>query len=212
MNTLTEIIVIDYGLGNLNSVVRAITAAGGKCRISANHADFVHAKKLILPGVGAFAAGMDGLRERKMIEPLIEQVKKGKELLGLCLGMQLLFDKGEEFGTHKGLGLIPGVVKKLHPMTEEAKIPHMGWNALLYPKNKKWKNTILENLKEKDMVYFVHSFAPAPSLPAHCIAETVYGNEYFCSVVSNGNIHGTQFHPEKSGEIGQKILRKFLKS
>lgn len=211
MTKTPQITIIDYGLGNLNSVVRAVTAAGGNGVISSDPSDMARAEKLILPGVGAFQAGMDGLRERKLIEPLIEQVENGKHLLGLCLGMQLLFEIGEEFGEHLGLGLIPGLVKKLQPIEKDTKIPHIGWNSVICPKHKTWDGTILENIQEGEMVYFVHSYVPVPKIPEDCLAETRYGGALFCSVVSKHHVHGTQFHPEKSGEVGQKILRAFLR-
>ena len=204
-----EILIIDYGLGNLNSVARGVFAAGGEPIISQDPNDFKKATKIILPGVGAFAAGMDGLKKRKLIAPILEYVKSGREILGLCLGMQLLFKKSEEFGSHRGLGFFDGTVKLISPKQKDTfKIPHVGWNSLKKPKGKNWKGTILEDIAQDDMVYFVHSFAPTVS--SDTLAQTEYGGEVFCSVIYKNNCGGTQFHPEKSGEVGQKILKRFV--
>lgn len=203
------IFIVDYGLGNLNSVARGIVAAGGKPLILQNPKDFKKAQKLILPGVGAFAAGMEGLKKRKLVEPILEYVKSKRELLGLCLGMQLLFKKSEEFGNHQGLGFFADTISLIAPKQKDKyKIPHVGWNSLKKPKNTKWHGTILENTCEGDMVYFVHSFAS--KVGKHSLAQTEYGGEIFSSAVALDNIIGTQFHPEKSGKIGLKILEKFI--
>ena len=203
--------IIDYGLGNLNSVARGVAAAGGKAFISQNPKDLQDAKKVILPGVGAFAAGMEGLKKRKFVEAILKYTDTKRELLGLCLGMQLLYDRSEEFGNHRGLCLVKGTVKAISPKRKDIfKTPHVGWNSLLRPKKVSWKKTILESINPGDMVYFVHSFAAPPT--STTIAQTEYGGEVFCSVISDGNIYGTQFHPEKSGGVGQKILRKFVEN
>jgi len=205
-----SILIIDYGLGNLNSVSRGVAAAGGIPKISQNHKDLRDADKVILPGVGAFAAGMEGLKKGNFINTIKEYVAKDRELFGLCLGMQLLFEHSEEFGKHSGLGLVKGTIKPLSPKNKQIfKIPHIGWNSLLKYKVSKYTGTILEDVKDGDMVYFVHSFA-APVTSA-TLAQTEYGNQRFCSVVSYKNVSGTQFHPEKSGEVGQEILRQFIK-
>ena len=204
-----QILIIDYGLGNLNSVARGVAATGGKPLISQNPKDLLDAKKVILPGVGAFAAGMEGLKKRKLVKPILEYVKSGRELLGLCLGMQLLLNSSEEFGNHQGLGLISGTVKRIKPANKNIfKIPHIGWNSLIKPKGKSWVGTILGDVADGDMVYFVHSYAPPVN--KNSLAQTEYGGIVFCSVVAKDNVTGTQFHPEKSGAIGQKILKRFV--
>ena len=211
MSAADIVVIVDYGLGNLNSVSRAVRAAGGEPVISSDPQVVAEATKLILPGVGAFEAGMVGLRERDLIEPLNQQVSAGTPLLGLCLGMQLLFTESEEFGLHQGLGYIPGRVKLLQPTAPATKIPHIGWNALRPPgKTANWKGSVLKDVKPGEMVYFVHSFVPHVKDPVHILAQTEYGGESFCSVTARANVTGTQFHPEKSGEVGQKILRQFL--
>lgn len=204
-----SILIIDYGLGNLNSVIRALYAAGGKPYISQKPQDLLNAPKAILPGVGAFAAGMEGLKKRNLVEPILEYVRTGRELLGLCLGMQLLFKNSEEFGNHQGLGLIDGTVKLLKPANKDIfKIPHVGWNSLTKSNGKNWADTILEDVAQGDMVYFVHSYASPVNKDT--LAQTEYGEVVFCSVVAKDNVIGTQFHPEKSGEVGQKILKRFV--
>lgn len=207
---MNKIIIIDYGLGNLLSVKRAVFAAGGDPVISGNPKDILDNDRLILPGVGAFLAGMKGLEKAKLIESFKEAVRKGKKILGICLGMQLLMETSEEFGLHQGLGLIKGHVKLLVPKVEGVKIPQIGWNKLLKPKSTNWENTILEDVKIDEMAYFVHSYAVYPSKKENWLAQTEYGGEIFCSVVSCGNIEATQFHPEKSGEVGQRILKSFI--
>ncbi len=204
-----KIVIIDYGLGNLLSVKRAVIAAGGDPIISKNPQDIKDSNKLILPGVGAFSAGMEGLKRAELIEPFKDAAKKGKQILGICLGMQLLMDTSEEFGLHKGLGLIKGQVKLLKPKDQDRfKIPHIGWNSLL--KGESWENSVLEDLKNGEMAYFVHSFAVYPGKKEDWLAKTEYGGEVFCSVLSCDNIAATQFHPEKSGDVGQRILRSFI--
>lgn len=209
---MKKVIIIDYGLGNLLSVKRAVSAAGGDPVISGNPKDILdNNDRLILPGVGAFSAGMDGLKKAELIEPFKDAARKGKKILGICLGMQLLMETSEEFGLHQGLGLILGYVKLLKPKkNSKYKIPQIGWNSLLMPKNINWKDTILEDIKNGEMTYFVHSYAVYPSKKEDWLAQTDYGGEIFCSVISCGNIEATQFHPEKSGEVGQRILRKFI--
>lgn len=207
---MNKIIIVDYGLGNLLSVKRAVSAAGGDPVISGNPKDILNNDRLILPGVGAFSAGMEGLKKAELIEPFKEAVRKGKKVLGICLGMQLLMETSEEFGLHKGLGLIEGHVKLLAPKNKDLKIPQIGWNSLFKPRLANWENTILEDVKIGEMAYFVHSYGVYPSKEENWLAQTEYGGEIFCSVVSCGNIEATQFHPEKSAEVGQRLLRKFI--
>ncbi len=204
-----SVLIIDYGLGNLNSVMRGVLAAGGKPYISQNPQDLKNAQKAILPGVGAFAAGMEGLAKRNFESAIAQYVEAKKELLGLCLGMQLLFTKSEEFGVHAGLGFMAGTVKLLSPKKKDTyKIPHVSWNSLSMPEGVSWKTTILEDIKEGDMVYFVHSYAPPVSKDT--LAQTEYGGVVLCTVGEKDNVTGTQFHPEKSAQVGQKILKRFI--
>ena len=215
------VVIVDYGLGNLFSIARAIKNVGGNAEISSDPEKIIAANRLILPGVGAFGDGIKGLRERNLIEPIKVYAASGKPLLGICLGMQLLMSESEEFGLHKGLNLIEGkVIRFQEPNKKTFKIPHVGWNKLIpytnrkpikaSDKTKSWRGTVLENINEGTYVYFVHSYFVIPDNPLHITAVTEYGNDLSCSVVSKKNIFGCQFHPELSGEVGLDIYRQFL--
>ncbi|MDD5086530.1 MAG: imidazole glycerol phosphate synthase subunit HisH [Candidatus Nanoarchaeia archaeon] len=205
---------MDYGLNNLKSLRKALEKIGKKVKIISTPEEIMNAKYLILPGVGAFGDGMRRIREMNLEEPIRKKIKEGTPLLGICLGMQLLFSESEEFGIHKGLDLIEGRVIKLKPSENgntRYKIPHIGWNKLRAPSfnNPVWSSSLLNNTEEQDEFYFVHSYHPVPSNQDYVIATTEYGNQEFCSVVKKDNITGVQFHPEKSGECGLKILENF---
>lgn len=205
--------IIDYGLGNLKSVISGFQRIGHKAIIISTPEEILKAESIVLPGVGAFEDGMKGLKERNLIDALNEYVNSGKPLLGICLGTQLLMGESEEFGIHKGLGIVKGrVVQFKGPSQVNEKnyrVPHMGWNSLILPKNKKWSSTILSKTQENSEVYFVHSFIVVPDDEEHILATTEYGGQEFCSLIKKGNIYGCQFHPEKSGEIGSKMLEVF---
>lgn len=196
-----KIAIIDYGAGNLFSVKNALDYIGADSTVTKSADVLEKADKIILPGVGAFADAMKKLGETGLIQTIKEQAQK-KPLLGICLGMQMLFDKSYEFGETDGLGLIPGTVELMTP--PDLLIPQIGWNRLLYNE----KCPILDGLGDEPYVYFVHSYA------ANCASENVAaytdygGNVPAC--VFRGNVYGCQFHPEKSGETGLKILRNFL--
>ena len=198
------IAIIDYGVGNLFSLVSSLKYLGIEATIATKSEDIVKADKIILPGVGAFEMAMQKLENSGMKETLLDEVKKGKYLLGICLGMQMLFEKSYEYGVHKGLGLISGkVCPLLGDIDEELKIPHMGWNSLIFKK----QDEFLKDIKEGDFVYFVHSF-----YAKECSADTLSTCEYdkeVTAIVRKGNVIGTQFHPEKSGEVGLKLLKTF---
>jgi imidazole glycerol-phosphate synthase subunit HisH len=173
---------------------------------------------VILPGVGAFQAGMDGLKKRGLTQVVKKFASTGKPMLGICLGAQLMLEEGHEFGKFKGLGMIPGKVV-IFPKLKDAKIPHIGWNTFSSKKQvvngkeikPESKGTILDSIDDGAYVYFVHSYILKPSKKDHVLAETTYGGYTFCSAVKSGNIYGTQFHPEKSGEVGLKIIGNFVK-
>lgn len=219
----SRVTIVDYGLGNLFSVARALKYVGAEVEITDVPEKILNAEKLILPGVGAFGDGMNNLRERGLVEIIKGYFKSGRLLLGICLGMQLLMSEGEEFGLHKGLDLIQGRAVRLKPQTKDNdcyKIPHIGWNSILYPMNNNykyigretpWKKTIFENLKEGVFVYFAHSNIVVPDNPTFHLAETEYGNTRFCSAIHKENIYGCQFHPEKSGEVGLEIYKQFVR-
>jgi glutamine amidotransferase len=208
------IAVIDYGLGNLGSITKALDFLSCKSVIINNPKDLFEAEKIIIPGVGAFGDAMKNLQEKNFLQTIKEISKQGIPLLGICLGMQILLSESEEFGFHKGLDIIPGKVKKMPSEIKNDnfyKIPHIGWNSLIRPKNISWEKTILENFSKNNEAYFVHSFACYPEKSEHILAYTEYGGHLFPSVIKKGNVYGCQFHPEKSREPGLSILKSFAK-
>ena len=203
------IAIIDYGVGNLFSLRSSLRAIGAQAEVTGDAAVLEKADKLILPGVGAFADAAALLRRNGLDRVVISQARTGKPLLGICLGMQLLFDRSLEYGKHAGLGLIPGTVEPIREVIPAGyKVPHIGWNALHFPKDKA-RSPIFAGLEEGEHVYFVHSFAGF-DCKGQCTATTEYGAE-LTAAVQNGNVYGTQFHPEKSGETGLKILKAFCR-
>jgi len=201
--TQNKIALIDYGLGNLFSVERALKAVQADYKLTDNPEDLLRANKLILPGVGAFSDGMKGLLKRQLIKPIQQAINQGKSLLGICLGMQLLMETGHEFGEHTGLGLISGEVIKIK--TKE-KLPQIGWNQIKIIKT----DPLLDGVSNKTWFYFVHSFVIRPKNNNSIVAVTDYGGDNFCSIIRNHNIYGVQFHPEKSDQQGIKIYANFV--
>jgi glutamine amidotransferase len=198
------IAVVDYGMGNLRSVLNALESIDAEARLVPDPGDLAAAEKIILPGVGAFGDGMRELRERGLVEPLRERAADGCPLLGICLGMQLLADRSFEYGEHEGLGLIPGDVKLIE--TEPGlRIPHVGWNDLLV----KGDGALFSGLGEDPIVYFVHSYEFVPADADAVIATTDYGREVVAGVGRDG-VFGVQFHPEKSQRDGIQLLRNFV--
>ncbi len=197
--------IVDYGVGNLFSLVSSFKAIGVDA-IATSDVDVIRsAEKIVLPGVGAFGDAAEKLFSSGLAEIVIEQASVGKPLLGICLGMQLLFEKSYEFGEYRGLGLIKGEIRPISDVIDkELKIPHIGWNSLSFSGN---KNEIFKYLKDGDYVYFVHSFYGA-NCKESVIATTEYGAT-LTAAVANKNVYGCQFHPEKSGEVGLKILKAF---
>ena len=203
-----NIVIIDYNIGNVKSISNAFKKFGIDTIITNNKEAILKADGVILPGVGAFAHGMENLKKYSLIDTLNLYVEKNKPLLGICLGMQLLLEESEEFGNTKGLGFIKGKVIKI-PIKQD-KLPHVSWNDIK-PKTLSWKNTILDSIKEKSDMYFVHSFVAVPESERNILSVTEYGGVEFCSAVKKNNIYGTQFHPEKSGKIGLKVIENFVK-
>ena len=198
------IAIIDYGVGNLFSLKSSFAAIGYDALVTSDPEVLRAADRLILPGVGAFGDAAQKLKASGLGEVLCEQAAKGKPIMGICLGMQLLFDKSYEYGVHEGLGLISGSVRPISEVIpKDYKIPHIGWNSLKF----KRKSPIFKYLKDGDHVYFVHSFYAADCEDA-VIADAEYGAE-LTAAVQNGNVYGCQFHPEKSGNVGLNILRAF---
>ncbi len=197
------IAIVDYGAGNLRSVQNTLKHVGAETKTVSKPSELDGADKIVLPGVGAFGAGMAALRESGFVEPIIQAVKTGIPLLGICLGMQYLFEASEEMGIHQGLGLLPGRVVKFPP--NGPLVPHIGWNQL----HIRQQNPLLRGVNEGDYAYFVHSYYVEASDPNDILASTDYGLNY-ASVVGRGNIFGIQCHPEKSQHVGQRILRNFV--
>jgi glutamine amidotransferase len=199
----TETTIIDYGMGNLRSVEKTVEAVGGRPAITGNPDVIRKAARLILPGVGAFGDAMENLRRCGLDEAVREAVGFGAPLLGLCLGLQLIFTQSEEFGNHEGLNLIPGRVRRLS--NPGLRVPHVGWNQIegIRP------DPLLKNIPEGTYFYFVHSFYVEPAMPENILRWTDYGHR-FCSIARKDNVWGAQFHPEKSQDAGKQLLRNFL--
>ena len=211
---MIEVTVIDYGVGNLLSVSRALEHCGAKVTVTADPKSILSASRVVLPGVGAFADGMAALQANGLDTVACQVAAKGTPLLGICLGMQLLFDESEEFGATTGLGLIPGRVVNIPAITttgESQKIPHIGWNELVLPSQyRSWQTKLLTDVTPGEAVYFVHSFMAVPASNSHRLADCIYGGIPISAAVQRENVAGCQFHPEKSGEVGLKILRRFI--
>ena len=199
------IAIIDYGVGNLFSLASSFRAVGADICVTGNESDIKKCERIVLPGVGAFADAAAKLRQSGLDGVIKREVSSGKPLLGICLGMQLLFEKSYEYGCHEGLSLVPGEVRPIDSMiTPGLKVPHIGWNALSFTANE----PLFKYIKEGDCVYYVHSF-----YGKDCDESTIASSEYGIKItgaVRNGKVYGTQFHPEKSGEVGLNILRAFL--
>ncbi len=201
------IAIVDYGVGNIFSLVSSLKSIGVDACLTKNPADIEKADKIILPGVGAFEDAAKKLKDSGMQETVLNEVKKGKPLLGICLGMQLLFDRSFEYGEHKGLGLIEGDICAIEPdIPKDLKIPHIGWNALIFPKDKP-KSKLYKYVEEGECVYFVHSFY-GKNCDSSVSAYSEYGSLLTASVEKD-NVYGTQFHPEKSAVTGLNILKAF---
>ncbi len=196
--------IVDYGVGNLFSLRSSFAAIGAEAVVSRDPVLLSSCDRLLLPGVGAFGDAARLLRESGMAELVLREAAAGKPILGICLGMQLLFDRSLEYGDHPGLGLIPGTIRPIaEAIPRGLKIPHIGWNALHFVK----KNPLFRYVKEGDHVYFVHSFH-ATDCDGATVAVTEYGAP-LCAAVASQNVFGCQFHPEKSGAVGLSILRAF---
>lgn len=203
-----RVVIVDYGLGNLASVERALRHLGARPEISADPAVLADAPRAVLPGVGAFGTAMQNLSDRGLIEPLRAFASMGRPLLGICLGMQLIMDESEEGGRREGLGLIPGRVIRL-PAQPGVKVPHIGWSAIA-PAARDWAGTILASLAPEAALYFVHSYLVEPADPGDVLAVTTYGGCRYCSLIQRRNVVGCQAHPEKSSAAGLALLANFL--
>lgn len=211
---MNEVTVIDYGVGNLLSVSRALEHCGARVTITSESAAILASARVVLPGVGAFSDGMAAL-QAKGLDTLVHQLAvAGTPLLGICLGMQMLFDESEEFGATAGLGLIPGRVVHIPATTttgEPHKIPHIGWNELVLPVQcDTWQSGLLADVEPGEAVYFAHSFMVVPASQEFRLADCNYGGIPISAAVQRDNVMGCQFHPEKSSAVGLKILRRFI--
>jgi len=208
-------VIVDYGMGNIFSIQMAIKAIGGEAEMSSNPKTIASADRIILPGVGAFQKAMNELQRLNLIETICTFAATGKSIIGICLGMQLLFSESFEFGEHKGLNLVEGKVLRFHKSEADRsiKIPQIGWNTIKIPYGNTinmWENTILNGVGAESYYYFVHSFYCKPDRNENILAETSYGKDTFCSVVRKNNIWGCQFHPERSAEKGLLIYKNFF--
>jgi glutamine amidotransferase len=211
------IVVIDYGMGNLHSVRKALEVVGAKARVSSRAEDILKADKIVFPGVGSFGEAMKELRKRKLVKPIKDAINNGKPFLGLCLGLQLLFEKSEEAPGVKGLGVLKGEVKRFNGRmrmkfsSENFKVPHMGWNNIVHSSKLRVKSSkILKNISNSAYMYFVHSYYVKPKDKKIILTMTNYGIN-FASGVCKNNVYAFQFHPEKSQTVGLRILKNFVR-
>lgn len=210
---MTEVTIVDYGIGNLLSVARAFEQCGASVKLCDDPVQLERAERLVLPGVGAFKDGMRGLEERGLGQAVRAFSLTGRPFLGICLGMQMMLDESEEYGSCRGLGLVPGKVVSIPATTSEGephKIPHIGWNELTPAREGSWEGTMLAGVRPGTAAYFVHSFTAAPADPAHRLADTFYNGRLISAAIRKGNLYGTQYHPEKSGAAGLGMVRSFL--
>ena len=207
---MNDVAIIDYKLGNLHSVYSACKFVGLNAKITNHRDEILNSKSVILPGVGAFGEAIKNINSLNLLETIKEFVDTGKPFFGICLGLQLLFEESEEFGNSKGLGIINGKVKKFPSMkqlNQKFPIPQIGWNTIYHDRS--WDNTPLSNIKKNDYVYFVHSYYVEPEDKNCIISKSKYGSTEYCSAVLHNNIFASQFHPEKSGEVGLNVYRHF---
>lgn len=205
--------IIDYGSGNLLSVSRALEHCGANCVVTGDPDVIATASALVLPGVGAFRDGMEGLASSGLIEPILTHARAGRPFLGICLGMQMLASSSEEFGDHHGLNLIPGRVRAIPTRAASGatrKTPFIGWARLHRPSGADWAGSPLESCAEEDSIYLVHSFHFEPTHSKDLLATYEFHGDPITAAVRHGNITGLQFHPEKSGKVGLAMLKRFV--
>lgn len=208
-----DVVLVDYGVGNLLSVARALEACDANVILTADTGKIAKAERVVLPGVGAIGDCMNELRRRGLVDAVLAFARSGRPMLGICVGMQVLLEVGEEFGEHKAFGLIRGRVKAIPATTasgERHKIPHIGWTAIKPPAGREWSDTVLQDVTPGNTCYFVHSFTAMPEDPANLLAVSDYNGRQVTAAVQVGRVFGVQFHPEKSGKTGLKIVARFL--
>ena len=211
-----DVSIIDYGIGNIMSVRRGFEYCGAKVMLASTEDEILAADRLVIPGVGAFRNGMDALIRLGFVDAILAKAQLGTPILGICLGMQLLFSQSNEFGQTNGLGLIPGEVVEISKYSRDGlslKIPNIGWRNLHSGESgRSWENTLLEDISPMDEMYFVHSFTAICDDEYNKIAISDYGGFNLTAVVQSQNIYGCQFHPEKSGDAGLRLLNSFIKT
>lgn len=203
------ITIVDYECGNIYSLLRILDKFGYKVELTNNPDKIKNADKVILPGVGSFKTGIDNLKKNNLDDAINFFLRRGNYILGICLGMQLLMEKSYEFGEHNGLGLIKGEVIKLEK-GQNYPIPHIGWSQIIFSNSKVESNFFLKNISKASYFYFIHSYQVKNANKEEALCYTNYGKNYFSSIINENNIFGTQFHPEKSGRAGEKLLLNFL--
>lgn len=202
---MKSVSIIDYGLGNLNSVIRAFESCCATVKVVSTAEEILNSERLILPGVGAFGTGINNLKKLNIIDSISSFVENGRPFLGICLGMQLMLDSSEEFGIHKGLSLVPGKVLSLLCLNESKNLPHMGWIRVTQS-----STALANNFSQESWMYFVHSYACFLEDQKNIIAESSFGNKKFTAVFAKDNLIGCQFHPEKSAKDGLNFIKSFL--
>lgn len=215
MTKAMEITLVDYGMANMLNVARAFRHCGAEIRVVETAAEAKPADRLVVPGVGAFEKSIRAVREKGFDDLIRRHAETGRPFLGVCVGMQMLFDASEEFGEHEGLGLLPGRVSRVPAVDtsgEPQPVPHIGWSPLVPAETQRsWDDTFLAGQQPGEAnVYFVHSFAARPADARDGLADCLYGGHRICAAVQRDNICATQFHPERSGEIGLSVIRRFL--
>lgn len=203
-----RVTVVDYGRGNLHSVLKALAHVGADISVAEDGAALAEAERVVLPGVGAFSDGMTALGERGHVDALRRHAAAGRPLAGICLGLQFLFDESDEFGPNPGLGLIPGRVVRVPG--EGVKVPHVGWSRLHAPPARSWSGTALDGAADGMWAYFLHSYHAIPADARDILADCRHGAHTLTAAVSRGSVVGFQFHPEKSGEAGLALLSRFI--
>ena len=210
-----QITIIDYGMCNMLNVARAFERCGAEVIVTEDPKLAAAAERLVVPGVGAFRDSIKEVTERGFADAILAFAQTGRPMFGICVGMQILFEGSAEFGEHRGLGILPGRVEPV-PSTaaggKPQRVPHIGWNHLVEPEGgRSWRGTLLDSVVDTNpAVYFVHSFAAVPALRSDRLADCVYGGHRLCAAVQRGNLVASQFHPERSGEIGLRLVERFI--
>jgi imidazole glycerol-phosphate synthase subunit HisH len=206
---MRKIGVVDYGVGNIRSITNVLAKFDCKVILSYSKKELLDCDGLILPGVGAFKHAMSKLKNKRLDQILKLYVESGKPFLGICLGMQMLFDESNEFGNSKGLGFIPGNVERFE-LQKDTKLPHIAWSPIFTSEQSDWNETILNNLNNHTDMYHVHSYYAKPQNNNNILSYSMYNNFKFCSTVKRNNVYGCQYHPEKSATDGLKIISNFI--